>query len=114
MTPDTTDAELRKKLRDIVSQCSTGYSYDELLAVIQRGDDLLDEDEIENVDATVNQLGHLINSHTDAVLERVETFTEEAKFRTTNDSWHAAYNSAMNDVQAALATIKEEAGDANT
>jgi len=52
---------LKQNLRDVVARNNTGYSYQELVDVLNSGDadDLLDDDELENVDKTVKLLSHL-------------------------------------------------------
>lgn len=58
---------LRENLRDIIARHSTGYSYDELKNVIAIGDDMLEDDEVESVDRTVNLLAHLMTAHAQRV-----------------------------------------------
>jgi hypothetical protein len=52
---------LKQNLRDIIARNNTGYSYQELVDVLNSDstDDMLEDDELESVDKTVNLLAHL-------------------------------------------------------
>lgn len=50
---------LKESLQDAIARNNTGYSYAELKDVIAAGDDLLEDDEIKQVDETVNLLLHM-------------------------------------------------------
>lgn len=56
---------------------------------------------IDDLDALMS----LIQKDRQQRLDDIAAFAEDAKFRTTHDSWHAAYNSAMNDVMSAIAQL---------
>jgi hypothetical protein len=47
---------LRQAMQDAISRNNTGYSYSELKAAILAGEDLLEDDEIDQVNKTVNLL----------------------------------------------------------
>lgn len=49
----------KSALQDAISRNNTGYRYDELKENIKSGEDLLDDDEIIEVDKTVNLLLHM-------------------------------------------------------
>lgn len=46
-------------LRDAIARNNTGYNYKELEQAIATGEDMLDADELESVDKTVNLLLHM-------------------------------------------------------
>lgn len=50
---------LQDALRDQQARALTGYSYEELKVEIAHGESLLDEGELDDVDKSVNVLGHM-------------------------------------------------------
>lgn len=77
---------LKQNLQDIIARNNTGYTYAELAAEIERGEDLLEDEEIEQVDKTVNLLCHLILTHRNAELKKLLEQKEELFAR--NETWH--------------------------
>ena len=55
---------LKQNLRDIIARNNTGHSYDELVEIVkdEENDEMLEADEVEQVDKTVNLLAHLFVS----------------------------------------------------
>lgn len=51
--------KFKDALRDVIANNNTGYNYKDLAKAIEDGEDMLEYDEIENVDRTVNILLHL-------------------------------------------------------
>lgn len=63
---------LKQNLRDIIARNNTGHSYDELVELVkdEENDEMLETDEVEQVDKTVNLLAHLFVSHVQAEVTR--------------------------------------------
>lgn len=91
---------LQQNLRDIVARGNTGYAYAELKDVISTGDDLLDDDELEQVDKTVNILAHLCAAYADARVLEARIDQIHVDFQ--------AYNTELSNDESELIAIRDD------
>lgn len=124
--PDTTNtAELREQvfggktlrqnLQDVVARNNTGYAYEELKEAIRSGEELLEDDETESVDKTVNLLTHLFFALLEKkeheanirVMEwRIEQWRQGKKYM-LNDTWQPVFDRLCDELDSLIALTSQ-------
>ena len=111
---------LKQNLQDIVARNNTGYTYAELQDVVKEGEELLEDDELEQVDKTVNLLAHLYIRHAESVRQQVLSEALEAgppPYQSKTGGYLPRYKRGFNDVTSrwrkALEQLSEQQGGEN-
>lgn len=89
--PELLRGDLRTVLRNVISRNNTGYTYDKLKEAINTGEDLLEDDEIEQVDGTVNLLLHYLVAHIKSTNQQLLSDIRAKMPEMREEKLHAGY-----------------------